>query len=86
MRSYSIYLSDIAAALEKIEEFTVDMTYDEFLLDDRTQSAVIRKFEIIGEATKNIPMSIREKYSSVPWREMAGMQIISSGHCRKNTF
>ena len=73
MRSYNLYLSDIATALDKIEEFTADMTYDEFLLDDRTQSAVIRKFEIIGEATKNIPLSVRERYPAVPWREMAGI-------------
>jgi uncharacterized protein with HEPN domain len=52
MRSHTLYLSDLAAALEKIEEFTAGMTYDQFLHDDRTQSAVIRKFEIIGEAAK----------------------------------
>ncbi|WOX57090.1 HepT-like ribonuclease domain-containing protein [Methanoculleus receptaculi] len=52
MRSHTLYLSDLAAALEKIEEFTAGMIYDQFLHDDRTQSAVIRKFEIIGEAAR----------------------------------
>jgi len=74
MRSHTLYISEIAAALEKIAEFTAGMTYDEFLADDRTQSAVIRKFEIVGEATKKIPLSMREKYPDIPWREMAGMR------------
>jgi len=83
MRSHTLYLSDLAAALEKIEEFTAGMTYDQFLHDDRTQSAVIRKFEIIGEAAKKIPLPVREKYPAVPWREMAGMQdkLIHTYYC-----
>lgn len=43
MRQYTLYLTDIVDALEKIEEFAAGMTYNEFLLDDKTQSAVIRK-------------------------------------------
>lgn len=74
MRSHTLYIADLVAALEKIEEFTADMTYDEFLRDDRTQSAVIRKFEIIGEAAKNIPLPVRQEYPAIPRREMAGMR------------
>lgn len=74
MRSYTLYLTDIADALAKIEEFTAGITYDEFLHDDKTQSAVIRKFEILGEATKKIPVPVRGRYPAVPWREMAGMR------------
>lgn len=50
------------------------MEYDDFKKDDKTSSAVIRKFEIVGEAVKHIPDDIREKYPEIPWREMAGMR------------
>lgn len=74
MRLSTLYLRDIADAMERIEEFTVGMTYEEFLNDDRTLSAVIRKFEIIGEAAKGVPVSVQQKYPAVPWKEMAGMR------------
>ncbi len=48
MRDYTLYLKDIIAALESVEEFVAGMTLDEFKQDDKTSSAVIRKFEIIG--------------------------------------
>jgi len=74
MRAYTLYLTDIADAMAKIEEFVAGMTYDEFRLDDKTQSAVIRKFEVIGEAAKKIPPPVQARYPAIPWREMAGMR------------
>ena len=74
MRNYKIYLNDILAALKAIEEFVKGIDIEKFKKDDKTSSAVIRKFEIIGEAAKNIPEEIREKYCQIPWKEMAGMR------------
>jgi len=74
MRNYKLYLKDILKAMEAIEGFVEGMEFEDFKRDDKTSSAVIRKFEIIGEAAKNIPETIKQKYSIVPWREMAGMR------------
>lgn len=74
MRNYKLYIKDILNAVESIENFVENMNFDEFKKDDKTSSAVIRKFEIIGEAAKHIPENIRQKYPQIPWKEMAGMR------------
>lgn len=67
-------LSDIQEAIRRIETYTAAMTYEAFLADTRTQDAVIRNLEIIGEAAKNLSSGLRAKYAAVPWREMAGVR------------
>jgi uncharacterized protein with HEPN domain len=74
MRSQKLYLRDIAEAMEAIEKFVEGMEIDNFMQDDKTASAVIRKFEIIGEAAKGISDNIKQRYPQVPWKEMAGMR------------
>ncbi len=70
MRDYGLYLKDILDSMDAIE----GMTFEEFIQDDKTSSAVIRKLEIIGEAAKGVPEELRKKYSQVLWKEMAGMR------------
>jgi len=70
-RDYKLFIKDIVDAIESIEEFVAGMNFEEFKNDDKTVSAVVRKLEIIGEATKNIPDEIKEKYPMLPWKEMA---------------
>ena len=78
MRNISLYLQDILDAMHAIEKFVEGIDFEEFKADDKTASAVIRKFEIIGEAAKQVPEDIRNKYNQLPWKEMAGMRTGSS--------
>jgi len=73
-RDVKLYVKDILEAIKAIEKFVEGMNFENFKEDDKTSSAVIRKFEIIGEVTKNIPQSIKEKYPHIPWKEMAGFR------------
>jgi uncharacterized protein with HEPN domain len=65
------YLSDIIDAIEKIENFTRDISFEEFIEDDMRVFAVVRALEIIGEVAKNVSPEIKTNYPSVPWKEMA---------------
>lgn len=73
-RNILIYLKDILKNIEYAENFTKDFTYSDFCNDEKTQYAVIRSIEIIGEAAKKIPAEIRDKYSTIPFKEMSGMR------------
>ena len=69
-RSYRMYLDDILISINRISEYIENYTFIEFKRDYKTVDAVIRNFEIIGEASKNLPSELKEKYSDLPWEEM----------------
>lgn len=71
---YADYIQDILDSIGDIEEFVKDLSIEEFAEDRKTINAVVRSFEVIGEAAKNIPDSIKSKYSNIPWRQMTGMR------------
>ena len=71
-RVYMDYVRDMLESAEKALEFVRGMRYDEFASDEKTQFAVVRALEIIGEAAKKVPEDFRETYSEIPWREIAG--------------
>lgn len=73
-RIYLHYLQDILNNANKALEFVKGMSEAEFLEDDKTVFAVIRALEVIGEAAKNVPDDVRNKYTQIPWRDVAGMR------------
>jgi uncharacterized protein with HEPN domain len=68
------FLSDIAEAMEMITRYTKGLTLKKFMIDRKTQDAVVRNLEIIGEATKNISNDLKTKYPEIPWKKLAGLR------------
>jgi uncharacterized protein with HEPN domain len=67
------YLEHVLDAIERVESYTRDGE-QAFIEDLRTQDAVVRNLEVIGEAVKNLSADTRAKRPEVPWREIAGMR------------
>ena len=73
-REFLDYLTDIQDASQNISQFISEMTWDKFAQDQKTIYAVVRAFEIIGEAAKKVPLSVQKRHPKVPWKQMAGMR------------
>lgn len=71
-----LYIQDIVESLEKIMNYTTGIKEGEFYKDEKLQDAVVRRLEIVGEAAKHVPQPIRDKYSDIPWRQIAGMRDV----------
>ena len=77
MRRTSLQLlDDILEAIKNIEEDTGGITLEEFSHDRRRRDAVIRNFEVIGEAIKSLPEDLRERYPATDWRKIAGFRDV----------
>lgn len=75
MRDENLYLINILEYVRHIKTFT-SAGRSSFLTDRKTQEAVIRCFEVIGEATKRLSETTRDSYPEIPWRRMAGMRDV----------
>ena len=73
-RDYRLFLEDIVQRIERIESYTEGFSFESFVQDDKTVSACIREIEVIGEATKQIPKEVRERFGDLPWSLMAKMR------------
>jgi uncharacterized protein with HEPN domain len=73
-RDYTDFINDIKDGIKNIESFTLGMNFESFKIDLKTNKAVIRCLEEIGEAAKHIPNNIRKKFPDVPWKETAGLR------------
>lgn len=73
-REYRDYVLDIADSINKIERFVENFDFEKFQKDQKTIYAVVRAIEIIGEAIKNIPASVKKSHKDIPWRDAAAMR------------
>lgn len=73
MRNPELYLKDILQSIALIEQYIAGMSLEDFRSDTKTSDAVMKRFENIGEATKNIPDEIKIQNPEIPWKEMTGM-------------
>ncbi|MCI0551783.1 MAG: DUF86 domain-containing protein [Anaerolineae bacterium] len=76
-RSPKLYIEDILQASQEILDFTRDIhTVDEFGKDRRTFLAVVRSFEVIGEAARQMPRGFKSEHPEIPWREVASLRNV----------
>ncbi len=68
------FLADIKEAIQRINVYVVNLSYDEFLEDKKTQDAVVRNLEITGEAAKNISEELKSRHPQIPWKDIAGLR------------
>lgn len=73
-RSLTLYLTDIITSIDKIKKYTLNLSYDQLLEDEKTLESIIYNLMIIGEATKKIPPEIRIKYKQIEWQKIAGLR------------
>ena len=73
-REIQFLLEDIAEAANKILSFTAGMSFDDFMADNKTVDAVVRNFEITGEAANRIPDDFKTAHPEIEWRRMIGLR------------
>ncbi|HDH58255.1 MAG TPA: DUF86 domain-containing protein [Bacteroidetes bacterium] len=74
MKDPQVYLKHILDAINLVEEYVRNIDHKKFASNRMIQDAVIREFEIIGEATKKVSEELKGGYPEVPWKKMAGMR------------
>ena len=84
MRDYKLYLKDILQAIKKIEKYTNRLTFIKLKKDELLIDAIVRTLEIIGEAAKNIPPTIKQRYPDIEWKKIgnsSALRSIRRCHC-----
>jgi len=76
VKNPKVYLLHMAECIDNIQDYTKDMPKDVFFDNKMAQDAVVRNFEIIGEAAKQVTNEIRLKYPDIEWKKMAGFRDI----------
>ncbi len=75
-RDNKLFLEDILVAIHDIETFSQGITFKDFCSDKEKRLAILKSFEIIGEAVKNLEESLTSQYPSIPWARMAAFRDV----------
>lgn len=75
-RKSTFFLEDILTAIDKIEKYTKDVSFEEICNNDMAIDAVIRNLEVVGEASRNVPENTKCKYPFVEWKEAIGFRNV----------
>jgi uncharacterized protein with HEPN domain len=73
-RDWKLFVEDILESIELIENYVMNMDFEDFRNDRKTIDAVVRNFEVIGEAAKNIPDEIKSEFQDIDWKGMIGLR------------
>jgi len=73
-RPIDLLLNDICQAIDRIEQYIENLSFDAFSEDQKSVDAVVRNLEIIGEAAKRLPDELKEKYSEIEWHKVVGLR------------
>jgi uncharacterized protein with HEPN domain len=77
-RDWQLRIDDVLEACDRIEAYLEGYDYDRFEQDNKTIDAVIRQFEVMGEAVKALPEEIRNREPEIQWRQIAGFRDVLS--------
>ena len=75
-RDTLLFVEDILDAIEKIERYTRNLTFEDLRENDMAIDAIVRNLEVIGEASKHVPENIKRKYPFVEWKEAIGFRNV----------
>jgi len=76
LRDYRLSLDDMLEAISRIRDYTAGMNQDAFASDKKTQDAVVRNLEIIGEAARGLREEVKRKKPEIEWRKIADLRNI----------
>ncbi len=73
-RNWTLFLQDMLESMGNIAQYTSEMSFQDFVQDPRTRDAVVRNLEVLGEAARQIPSTIQERYSEIPWAQIVSLR------------
>ena len=81
-KANSVYLQDIANALDQIDKYTKNVTFNQFVEEDMRHDAVIRQMEIIGEAARQVSPPFRQAHPEIPWQGIISQSYLATSGSR----